>query len=837
MVRRAPGVAAVVIVTIAIGVGAATSMFSILRNLVLAPPPHVADPDTVFRLHHGFPQDDGSESVFVGTSYPFYELLASRAASLDAVAAYRGDELAVGTGSDARMAQAAMVSAGFWKTLGPRPALGRFIQDQEAHPATGARVVVLGHAFWQRHYGASAGVVGSTLRVKGQPYEIIGVAPRGFRGIELSDVDLWLPMFAVADGSANASRWHIPATSYNLTLVGRLKTDVTNAQASAELSTLYSTFLLEAYGPSYTDPAKEAAFRERNRRARTRLGPVGGGVGGDLRHIPEARVTAWLVGIAFVLLGIACSNIAGLLLLRAVARRREIAMRLALGASRRRLAFQLLTESSLLALLGGVAACLTVAWSGAWLQRTILPAMAWEPTRLVDPIVISVAALCVFAAAFSAGMAPLWYARADGTSALRDGILRGPSKRPRMLTGLLTIQGALTVVLLVGAGLFLRSLHNAQTEDLGLDRHNVLAAQIDFSGTGRPAADIAAFFERALERASTVPGVSQASLTLSVPLRSARGGGSFRLPGRNELPAYPTGGPYVNSVTPGFFATTGMRITQGRDFLPRERNQMNAILVNETMANLYWPGRSPIGECVYRRRQQACTTVVGVVADARGFRIVEKDRYAVLLRADGHHRDRFTRPAGADGSRHERWRSYAAPDAPRCGSQPAVHRHRHAGQSIGSRTPAMAAGRVRLLRVRAARRHPGHDRSVVVGGLRRLAANPRIRDSHDARSPSCVAHQLDAQGWFARRADRDRRRACRRRGGGPLPDRSSLRGIRARSDGVRRRRGRHPLGGRSREPDARMAGFAHRPGGGASDGLEVVSNPIGPAKAGRHQRF
>ena len=243
-------------------------------------------------------------------------------------------------------------------------------------------------------------------------------------------------------------------------------------------------------------------------------------------------------------------------------------MRLALGASRGRLARQLLTESSLLALLGGVAACLTVAWTSAWLQRTILPAMAWEPTRLVELSVISVAALCVFAAAFSAGMAPLWYARVDGTSALREGVLRGPGKRPRMLTGLLAVQGALTVVLLIGAGLFLRSLHNARTADLGLDRDNVLAVAIDFSGSGRPAADIAAFFERALARASTVPGVTQASLTLSVPLRSARGG-SIRLPGRDSLPAYPTGGPYFNAVTPGFFATTGMRITQGRDFLRR----------------------------------------------------------------------------------------------------------------------------------------------------------------------------------------------------------------------------------------------------------------------------
>ena len=627
MVRRAPGLAVVVVVTIAIGVGAATSMFSIMRNLLLAPPPHVTEPDRVYRLHQVFPGDDGSDDVFAATSYPFYELVASRATSLEAIAAYARTDLAVGTGPDARMAHAVIVSAGFWRTLGPRPALGRFIQDHEAHPATGSRVVVLGHAFWRRHFNGSANVVGSTLRIKGQPYEIIGVAPLAFRGIELADVDLWLPMFAETDGARTAG-WHTARTSYNLTLVGRLKRELTTAQASAELSTLYSAFLLEAYGPGmYADPAREAAFRERNRRARTVLGPAKGGLGTDLRRIPEARVTAWLVGIAFVLLAVACSNVAGLLLLRAVARRREIAMRLALGASRGRLARQLLTESSLLAVMGGVAAGWTMTWSGAWLQRTILPAMAWEPTGVVEPSVIGIAALCVFVAAFSAGMAPLWYARVDGTSALRDSVLRGPGQRPRMLTGLLAVQGALTVVLLVGAGLFLRSLHNARTVDLGLDRDNVMAVAIDFSGSGRPAADVAAFFERALERASTVPGVTRASLTFSVPLRSAHGGGSLRLPGRASLPAYPTGGPYMNSVTPGFFATTGMRIKLGRDFLEQERTSGGAIIVNETMANLYWPGRSPLGECVYRRRQTTCTTVVGVVADARRFNIIEQERY------------------------------------------------------------------------------------------------------------------------------------------------------------------------------------------------------------------
>jgi putative ABC transport system permease protein len=632
MVRRGPALAAVVVMTIAIGVGAATSMFSIMRNLLLAPP-HVADPDRVFRLHQVFPKDDGTDDIFAGTSYPFYELLVGRATSLDAVAAYTGTELAVGTGPDARMARAAMVSAGFWRTLGPRPALGRFIEDDEAHPATGARVVVLGHAFWRGRFGGSDRVIGSTLRIKGQPYEIIGVAPRGFRGVELADVDLWLPMFAYGDGSDHP-RWHTAATSFNVALVARLKEQAASAQASAELSTLYSTFLLEAYGPkTYNDPVRDAAFNERNRRARTVLGALGGGLGGDLQRLPEARITTWLVGIAFVLLAIACSNIAGLLLLRAVARRRELAMRFALGASRRRLALQLLTESSLLAVLGGVAAALAVIWAGAWLQRTILPSMAWEPTRVVEWSVISVAVLCVIAAALCAGMAPLWYVRADDTSAVRDGVLRGPQKRPRMLTGLLAVQGALTVVLLVGAGLFLRSLHNARTEDLGLDRDNVLAVNIDFSGTGRPVAEVAAFFERALERASAIPGITHASLAMNAPLRGARGGGSLRLPGRDGLPESPTGGPYHNKVTPGFLATTGMRLLKGRDLLESERNQGSAILVNETMANLYWPGKSPIGECVYRNRRKTCTTVVGVVADSRRFNLIENERYVYFYEA------------------------------------------------------------------------------------------------------------------------------------------------------------------------------------------------------------
>lgn len=622
MLGRTPGFAAVAVLTIAIGVGAATSMFSVMQNLLLAPPPHVKAPEHVFRLHQWFPSEERPGEPGVRGSYPFYELLAEQAQSLVAVAAYAEANVAAGAGAEARMTRSVMVSAGFWRTLRVQPALGRFVADEEAHPATGSRVVVLGHAFWQRHFGGRADALGRTLTIKGQPYEIIGVAPRGFRGIELADVDLWLPFFARADGSGRGVTWHTQGGSFDVTLVMRLKPDVTVEQASAELTVLQRSFFEETYGPAFRD----AEYLEGFRHAQALLGSVTGALGANLRPIPEARISVWLVGVAFVLLAIACSNVAGLLLLRAMRRRREIAVRLALGVTRWGLARQFLIESSILALLGGLVAVLMVAAGGALLQRSNLPAMAWEPIELVNPGVLAVAGLCIIGATFVAGLAPVYYARSDALSALHSGFLRGPNKRPRIQGTLLAVQGALSVVLLVGAGLFLRSLNNLQTADIGLDRDNVLAVQIDFSGTGRTGGDVGTFFEQALERVSALPGVTQASLALDVPLRSALAG-SLRLPDRDTLPSLPTGGPYVNSVSPGFFATTGMRIKEGRDFLEEERDRGGVIVVNETMARLYWPDRSPVGECVYIGREETCTTVVGVAADARRFRIVGEDRH------------------------------------------------------------------------------------------------------------------------------------------------------------------------------------------------------------------
>jgi putative ABC transport system permease protein len=624
------------VVTVAIGVGATTSMFSIMRNLLLAPPPHVDVPDRVFRIHQiFFPRPGEPEAPGTGTAYPFYEALAANASTLEGVAAYMERDFAVGSGTDAGMTHAVLVSAGFWKTLGVRPALGRLMEDTEVHPVTGSRVVLLGHAFWRRHFNGGTAVIGQTLRIKGQPYQIIGVAPRGFRGIELADVDLWLPLFAEGDGTGRPITWHTFGASYSMNLVIRMKPGITIAQASAQLTTLQRSFLETTYMPSLRDEARMETYR----RARVVLGSITGGIGENLRPIPEARVTAWLVGIAVLLVAVACLNVAGLLLLRAMQRRHEIGVRLALGISRWRLASQLFAESSVLAIAGGTAALLTVVWGGAWLQRTILPAIAWDPSTLIQPSVLLVAALSTLAASLAAGMAPLLYIWSKAISALHDRSATGLHKRPRMQSVLLAAQGALSVVLLVGAGLFLRSLHNIESLDIGLEREDVLAVQADFSGSGRDSSDVAAFFEQALERVSSVPGVTQASLALAVPLRLARGGGVIRVPGRETAITSRTGGsPFVNYVTPGFFRATGMRILQGREFLEAERNSKAVMIVNETMARMGWPGRPAVGECVYQGRQQTCVTVVGIVTDAVRFNLVEEDPhpyyYMPLTQAD-----------------------------------------------------------------------------------------------------------------------------------------------------------------------------------------------------------
>jgi putative ABC transport system permease protein len=600
--RASPMTTLGVVMTLAMGIGALAVMYGLMSALLLRLPEHVAEPERVRRLFFHYDQPGAPRDTGATWTACVVDRLRAEASTVEHAAAYTRFEISIGAGADAARARATVVSAGFWTVVGTRPAIGRLLADDEAQPVTGPRVAILGHAFWQQRYGGAADVVGRTLRIRGEPFEIIGVTPPRFRGIGPDDVDLWLPLSAY---TLSGRAWELDTT---LSHVVRLKRGVSTALADADLSRVVAGFA-----------DQDAGCERRTTAARLSVtaGPLTGGLGSDMLLTSDARVTIWLVGVAAALLIVACANVAGVLLLRAFRRRRDIAVRLALGMSRRRLAMQLLVESTLLAALGGAAAFAVVVWAGAWLRRRLMPQLSAE-LGAVDPSLLALIAACVIGAACFAGLAPALHAATGPLDALQGGAARTTSRRGRLHSLLLVSQIAVSMVLLTGAGLFLRSLHNVRGLDLGLDPDNVLVATVDFAGTGRSPRDVSAFYERALEGVRHLPGVEGASLARSIPLRSARAG-SIRPMGRTDPITAPGGDvTYVNHVTPGFFATTGTRIVEGRDFLPHERDA-SVVVVNEALAQMGWPGRSPVGECVEVDDRGACAIVVGVVENARRF--------------------------------------------------------------------------------------------------------------------------------------------------------------------------------------------------------------------------
>ena len=608
---------AAIVVTLAIGIGATTSMYGVMRRLMLAPPPHIAAPESLAKVYFRSTPVGDTAYTFDGFSYPFYERLRQQTGTLAGVAAYTDQQLVLGRGRDAGLAQTTMTSAGFWSTLGTRPFLGRFFTDDEAHPVTGARVVVLGHAFWRRRYGGDRSVIGDTMDVQGRPYTIIGVAPRGFRGIELPQTDVWLPLIAYTDGGRRAAGWHTSSSNYFLSYVVRLRPGATKVQAEAEASARHH---------AYSDELGRNQQRNGPRFPLTtiRLVSPTGALDNRMTRIPEATVSTWLVGVAGLLLVIACANVAGLLILRALRRRREIAVRRALGMSRARLAALLFVESGMLALLGACASVVVIVWGGQWVERVMLTNMATEAPGF-DWRMFGVAAACTLATAVIAGLVPLFQIRETITVGLREGGEHGSARRSWMHRSLLVAQTALSVVLLVGAGLFLRSLQRIASLDLGMEPNRVLAVNVDFTGTGRTGVDRIAFFERALERVRALPGIEAASVSYDAPLRSA-GGASFTLPGHDRVLTMPNGGvPFGNWVTDQFFEATGMRIISGRGFTPADRTGPRVMVINEALARLGWGDKSPLGECVYTsEHKDVCTTIVGIVANSRTWSLREE---------------------------------------------------------------------------------------------------------------------------------------------------------------------------------------------------------------------
>jgi predicted permease len=383
--------------------------------------------------------------------------------------------------------------------------------------------------------------------------------------------------------------------------------------------------------------------------------------GEDGREAMEVSVSRWLLGVSLVVLLIATANVANLLLARAVRRQRELAVRLALGITRGRLVRLLLAQSLLLALLGGAAALAVVPLIAALVRATLLPEVEWT-APLVDGRVAVVAVAMALLTGVVSGLIPaLRTSRRDLTAPLRSGGYAGGPAHSRLRNVLAVAQATFSVVLLVGAGLFVRSLAEAQTLDLGVEPDRVLRVSASWPRSQeawtpdrmeKDRARGARFYDEALDRARRLPGVEHAAIAIGVPF-GTRFQVKLRVPGIDELPRLPGGGPYVQAVSPGYFATVGLELVRGRVFEPADRAGSEPVaVVSRTMAETLWPGEEPLGKCLLVGPAEAprCTRVVGVVED--GHRHALREEPAMQYYIPYGHEESFAgssllvRPAG-----------------------------------------------------------------------------------------------------------------------------------------------------------------------------------------------
>jgi predicted permease len=617
-VRSRPTFTAAVVLTLGLGIGANVAMFGIVDQLLLRVPPYLRDPARVHRIYLSY--IDGEQAVTeTTTEYARYLDLTRLTKTLDAAAVVSGRNFAVGVGEDAREMPVGIVSASFWGFFDARPALGRYFTASEDSVPTGSPVVVLSYAYWQAQYGGSPNVIGQSVQIGPVPCTIVGVTPPGFTGIPDEGVPVaYIPATLYGFG-VSLQRGRIDYhTTYNwgwLSVIARRKAGVTIAETSADLTNAFrlSWEAQRAMSPiadvSVAKPraAAESIVRERGPNAS-----------------PVAKVALWIAGVASIVLLIACANVANLLLARALSRQREMALRVALGASRRRLIGQHMTESLLLGALGGVAGIAAAQWGGAILWSLFLDET--NRTSVVgDGRTLAFAGVAALVAALLIGLAPAWQAgRASLAPSLKTGVRDGTYQRSRTRTILLVLQGALSVVLLVGAGLFVRSLNNVRAVRLGFDVDPVLLVSPNLRGMALSQPERAELVRRLVEEARALPEVTHASRGISVPFYSTESLGFF-VPGVDSIRKL--GRFSLQMASEKYFETMGTRVIRGRAFTAADRadGQLVAI-VSEGMAAAVWPGQDALGKCIMLDKRSApCRVVVGIAENIRQRSLTERE--------------------------------------------------------------------------------------------------------------------------------------------------------------------------------------------------------------------
>jgi macrolide transport system ATP-binding/permease protein len=593
-----PGVTIIAVLSLALGIGANTAIFSLVNTALLRPLP-VEKPEQLVSL-----SNLSENRVFPTFSYPNYKDFRDRNDAFDGLIAYRFAPLSVSHDGVNERLWGYIVTGNYFEVLGVKAFMGRVISTDDdrlpgAHP-----VAVLSYEGWQRRFNSDPSAVGKSLIVNGRSFTIIGVAPRGFFGTEIiAAPEFWFPMAMQAEIEVG-DNWLDKRGVENLFVQGRLKPGVSAQQAQSVLNSI--ALQLEREFPDFNEGKRVNTIQP-------------GFISSSMRGAVLGFTGLLMVVVIFVLL-LACTNLINLLLARAVERRKEIAVRLALGASRLRLVRQLMTESMLLAIMSGALGLLLAYWLVSLAVMIKPPVDVPLSINLhLDYRVLIFTCLASLATGVLFGLLPALQAtKVDLQSALKSETSGGSPRRSLLKNGLIVLQVSLSLVLLVGGGLMLRALQNAQTLDLGFNPKNAVEATFDLRLQGYNKARALEFHKRLLERVRTLPGVTSAGLVDLAPVDLHFSRGPVFIEGQSvERAKAPLA--MTSRVSPGYFQAMGTALLRGRDFNEKDDEKAPPVaIINETFARRFWPGQDPLGKRFsLGRADQPPVQVIGVVADGK----------------------------------------------------------------------------------------------------------------------------------------------------------------------------------------------------------------------------
>lgn len=609
VLTKSPGFSTLAIVTLALGIGANTTIFSWINSTLLNPVPGLTKPNEVVSLTLSKPGDQ----PFPFT-YPDIQAMRDGQQSFTGIAACNFAAISLTDKAKPERLFGMMASANYFDVLGVRPFMGRGFLPAEDEKPNGAPVAVISYRLWQTHFAANPNIVGQTVELNQHPYSIVGVTPADFQGSQTGvRTDIWVPIVMETQFDSRGDLLHDHHYFWLLSF-GRLKPGVTFAQAQEEMTRRMKREV-DNYPEEHKGHTNVSVYPLwRN--------PFG-------LNFFMAELLPVLMCIAGMVLLLACANVANLMLVRSMARRREIAIRISMGGSRWRLVRQLLVESLMLSLTGGGVALLVTLWTQGTLMK-FLPITPDIPlsltveadnTVLLTTLTISVMTGIIFGilpALRSSGIAPADVLKEE-TGSVSSGL-----GKARLTSGLVVAQISLSLVLLICAGLFIRSFRSAQKIDPGFNPHNILMASYNLFTAGYTEATGTEFHRQLQAKLEAVPGVQSVTLSTRVPLTFS-GGSTAVKPEGYVSPANESMETQVAIISTNYFHTMQIPIVGGRDFAPQDtKTSQRVVIVSQAFANRYWPGQEPLGKRLNSDFTHEWFTVVGVARDCKEISLNEK---------------------------------------------------------------------------------------------------------------------------------------------------------------------------------------------------------------------